>query len=65
MLRRPSFHRRQSLQICIEFLRRILRHMGGEHRIGISRGEATAGIGRTGLHQYRPALWTPRRGGFF
>ena len=60
LLRRPPFGRRQPLQIGIEFLRGRLRHMGGEHGLGMPRGEAAAGVGRARLHQHRPALRAAR-----
>ena len=51
---------RQPFQIGVEFLRHCLRHMGGEHRFGMPRREAAAGIGGPRLHQHRPALRTAR-----
>ena len=60
MRRVAPLRRRQPLQIGIELLRRLFRHMGGEHRLGVARGKAAAGVGRAGLHQHRPALRAAR-----
>jgi hypothetical protein len=61
VLRQPSLGRRQPLQIGVEFLRRRLRHVSGEHGIGMPRGEAATGVGRARLHQHRPSLWAARQ----
>ena len=55
---RPSASKR--FQIGIESLRRTLLHMRGEHGFRMPCRKATAGIGRSGLHQHRPALRATR-----
>jgi len=52
----PPFSGNQLLEVGIECLRRCLRHMGGEHSLGVPRGEAPAGVGRSRLNQERIAL---------
>src|SRR5271165_2527383 len=35
--------------------------MGGKDGVGMARGKAAAGVGRSRLHQYRPALRAARQ----
>ena len=60
MLGAAPLGRRQPFQIGVEFLRGCLRHMGGEHRLGVARGKAAAGVGGTRLYQHRSALRAAR-----
>ena len=50
----------QPLEVGVECLRRRLLHMRGEHRLGMARGEAAAGVRRAGLDQHRPPLRAAR-----
>ena len=61
LLGRAALGRHQRLQVGVERLRRRLLHMRGEHRLGVPRREAAAGVGRAGLHQHRPALRRARQ----
>ena len=61
LLRRSALRCHQRLQIGVERLRGRLLHVRGEHRLGMPRGEAAAGVGRSGLHKYRPALRAARQ----
>ena len=53
--------RHEPLQIGVELLRGRLLHVRGEHRLGVPRGEPAPDVGRSGLHQHRPALRRARQ----